>query len=94
MNNDTKTVMILNTLNIDSIYNSLSAIFGLDRCYIENYISSNYWQIVESHYDDGTIESMDISELLNAGDIKNIDSIIMHHITPRPNENSIWSEYN
>ena len=84
--------MILNTLNIDSLYNSISAILGLDRCHLENYISSNYWQIVESNYDDGTIESMDISELLNAGDIKDIDGIIMHHITPRPNEDSIWSD--
>ena len=92
MNNDIETIMILNTLDIDSIYSSLSAVFGLDRSYIENYISSNYWEIVENHYDEYTIESMDISELLDIGNIKFIDSIIMHHITPRPSEDSIWNE--
>ena len=84
--------MTLNTLNIDNIYNSLSEILGLNRCCIENYISSNFWQIIESHYDYGTIESMDLTELLNTGDLKIIDDIIMHHITPRPNDNSIWND--
>lgn len=84
--------MILDTMNIDKVYASLSDILNLDRGYIENYVSSNYRSIVECHYDEDTIESMNISELLRYGNINIIDAIVMHHITPRPNEDSIWQE--
>lgn len=79
-------------MSTDKIYTSLLDILGLERSYLEKYISSNYWSIVECHYDENTIESMDISGLLRLENIKNIDAIIMHHITPRPNEDCIWHE--
>lgn len=92
MDNAIKPFVTLDTLNINNIYNSLSDILGLDHSYIESYISSNYYRIVESHYDDDTIESMNISELTDTGNIQLINKITMHHITPRPSENSIWRE--
>lgn len=86
--------MLLDTLSIDKLYVSLCDILGVNREYLDDYITSNHKKIVESCYDDNTVEFMDISDLCTcpSSNIKNIDSLIMHHITPRPNEESIWRE--
>ena len=84
--------MYLNTLGKNEMYVSVAEIVGADVEDIKRFVIENAADIVDCHYDEYGIEQMDLKGLLNGKELKLIDSLIMHHITPRESEESIWQE--
>lgn len=84
--------MYLNTLGKNEMYASVAEIVGADVEDIKRFVIENAADIVDCHYDEYSIEQMDLKGLLNGKELKLIDSLIMHHITPRESEESIWQE--
>ena len=84
--------MYLNTLGKNEMYVSVAEIVGADVEDVKRFVIENAADIVDCHYDEYGIEQMDLKGLLNGKELKLIDSLIMHHITPRECEESIWQE--
>ena len=84
--------MYLNTLGMNEMYVSVAEIVGADVEDVKRFIMKNAADIVDCHYDEYGIEQMDLKGLLNGKEPKIIDSLIVHHITPRESEESIWQE--
>ena len=84
--------MYLNTLGKNEMYASVAEIVGADIEDVKRFVTDNAESIVDCHYDEYGIEQMDLKGLLNGKELKLIDSLIMHHITPRESEESIWQE--
>lgn len=84
--------MYLNTLKKDEMYKSVSEIVGTNIETVKKFVRENADEIVGWHYDDRNICLMDLSHLLKETEIKQIDSLVMSHITPRENAKNIWNE--
>lgn len=84
--------MYLNTLKKDEMYKSVSEIVGTNIETVKKFVRENADEIVGWHYDDRNICLMDLSHLLKGTEIKQIDSLVMSHITPRENAKNIWNE--
>ena len=84
--------MYLNTLRKNEMYASVAEIVGADVEDVKRFIMENVADVVDCHYDEYGIEKMELKELLNGKEPKIIDSLIVHHITPRECEDSIWQE--
>ena len=82
----------LDTLSKESLYGSIEEILQIDKKIIKDYIKENAENIVDVRYDEYSIEDMDLSKLLNGNRIKIIDTLIMHHITPRKCRENIEKE--
>ena len=81
--------MYLNTLGKNEMYVSVAEIVGADIEDVKRFVTENAADIVDCHYDEYGIEQMDLKGLLNGKEPKLIDSLIVHHITPREREESI-----
>lgn len=84
--------MYLNTLGKNEIYASVAEMVGADIEDVKGFVTENAEEIVDYRYDEHGIEHMDLDVLLNGNKPKRIDSLIVNHITPRENEDSIWQE--
>ena len=84
--------MYLNTLKKDEMYKSVSEIVGTNIETVKKFVRENADEIVGWNYDDRNICLMDLSHLLKGTEIKQIDSLVMSHITPRENAKNIWNE--
>ena len=84
--------MYLNTLGKNEMYASIAEIVGADIEDVQRFVVANAENIIDCHYDECGIGQMDLGELLNGKEPKKIDSVVMHHITPRESEESIWQE--
>lgn len=84
--------MYLNTLGKNEIYISIAKILETDIEVIKRFVIENADEIVDWHYDEHSIEQMDLENLTNGKQPKIIDSLIVNHITPRENEEIIWQE--
>ena len=84
--------MYLNTLGKHEMYASVAEIVGVHVEDIKRFIVENAKKIVDCHYDEYSIEQMDLKEIMYDKEPKIIDSLIVHHITPRECEESIWQE--
>ena len=84
--------MYLNTLGKNELYESVAQITGVNIKSVKNFIKGHAEKIVECHYDEYSIEQMNLEEFLKGNRTEIIDSVIIHHISPRESENSIWQE--
>lgn len=84
--------MYLNTLGKNEMYVSVAEIVGADIEDVKRFVTDNAENIVDCHYNEYDIEQMELKGLLNGNEPIIIDSLIVHHITPRENEDSIWQE--
>lgn len=84
--------MYLNTLGKNEMYASVAEMVGADVEDVKKFVTENAEDIVECHYDEYGIAQMDLKGLLNGKEPQIIDSLIVHHITPRECEDSIWQE--
>ena len=84
--------MYLNTLGKNEMYASVAEMVGADIEDVKRFVTENAEEIVDHRYDEHGIEQMDLDVLLNGNKPKRIDSLIVNHITPRENEDSIWQE--
>lgn len=84
--------MYLNTLGKNEMYASVAEIVGADIEDVKRFIIENVDNITEQHYDEYCIEQMDLKGILNGKEPKIVDSLTVHHITPRECEESIWQE--
>lgn len=82
----------LDTLSKESLYESMEEILQIDRRIIKGYIKENAERIVDTRYDQYSIIDMDLNILLKDKEIKTIDTVIMHHITPRRCQENIEKE--
>ncbi len=84
--------MYLNTLGKNEMYASVAEIVGADIEDVKRFVADNAENIVDCHYNEYDIEQMELKGLLNGNEPKIIDSLIVHHITPRECEDSIRQE--
>lgn len=87
--------MYLNTLGKNEMYLSVAEILGTDIDIVRNYILQSMSNIVDLHYNEHSIDKMNIAELMKecgSKDLKRIDCLTISHITPRENIDSIWQE--
>lgn len=84
--------MYLNTLGKNEMYLSVAEILGTDIEVVKKFVIENADEIVDYHYDEHSIEQMNLDSLINGNAPKRIDSLIVNHITPRESKESIWQE--
>ncbi len=84
--------MYLNTLGKNEMYLSVAEILGTDIEVVKKFVIENADEIVDYHYDEHSIEQMNLGSLINGNAPKRIDSLIVNHITPRESKESIWQE--
>ena len=84
--------MYLNTLGKNEMYMSVAEILGTDIEVVKKFVIENADEIVDYHYDEHSIEQMNLDSLINGNAPKRIDSLIVNHITPRESKESIWQE--
>ena len=84
--------MYLNTLGKNEMYLSVAEILGTDIEVVKKFVIENADEIVDYHYDEHSIEQMNLDCLINGNAPKRIDSLIVNHITPRESKESIWQE--
>ena len=84
--------MYLNTLGKNEMYKSVSEIVGTNVETVKRFVKENADEIVDCHYDEHGIYQMDLSQLLKENELKQIDSVVVSHITPRENAKNIWDE--
>lgn len=84
--------MYLNTLGKNEMYMSVAEILGTDIEVIKRFVIQNADEIVDSHYNEHCIEQMNLDNYIDGNKPKRIDCLIVNHITPRENEDSIWQE--
>lgn len=84
--------MYLNTLEKNEMYLSVAEILGTDIEVVKKFVIENADEIVDYHYDEHSIEQMNLDSLINGNAPKRIDSLIVNHITPRESKESIWQE--
>lgn len=87
--------MYLNTLGKHELYQSLAEIMNTTEECIEQYIIKKRNEIVGNRYEDISIQSMSLEKLMeNAGckKLNLIDKVIIHHITPRKDISSVYTE--
>ena len=84
--------MYLNTLEKNEMYKSVSEIVGTNVETVKRFVKENADEIVDCHYDEHGIYQMDLSQLLKENELKQIDSLVVSHITPRENAKNIWDE--
>ena len=92
---------LLNTLNGDTIYDSLEVILGVPREFIENYVLEKVLSLIRSNSESNslTAESINIDEFFNFLSkytkqplMVDFDEITVSHLTSRITEDSIKSE--
>ena len=84
--------MYLNTLGKNEMYLSVAEILGTDIEVVKKFVIENADEIVDYHYDEHSIEQMNLDSLINGNAPKRIDSLIVNHITPRESKESICQE--
>lgn len=87
--------MYLNTLGKNELYQSLAQITDTTENCIKQYILKNKDDIINCHYDDISITSMDLhgfKKYVGCKKLKQIDKVILHHITPRKDITAIYKE--
>ncbi len=87
--------MYLNTLGKNELYQSLAKIMDTTESCIKQYIFKNKDDIIDYHYDDISITSMDLHgfmKYVGCKKIKQIDKVILHHITPRKDITAVYKE--
>lgn len=84
--------MVLNTLGKNEMYASVAEILETDVEIIKSFIRKKANEIVNCHYDEHSIEQMNLDDLLSGNNLKRIDRLIVNHISPRESEESIWQE--
>lgn len=84
--------MYLNTLGKNEMYLSVAEILGTYIEVVKKFVIENADEIVDYHYDEHSIEQMNLDSLINGNAPKRIDSLIVNHITPRESKESIWQE--
>jgi len=87
--------MTLNTISSKELTRSIADIFYTDEETIMNFFKQNSANILDEMYREYTIDylSLDlIKSFSNCKEIKQIDEIIVHHITPRENYDILLSE--
>ena len=84
--------MYLNTLGKNEMYALVAEIVGADIEDVKRFVADNAENIVDCHYNEYDIEQMELKGLLNGNEPKIINSLILHHITPRECEDSIRQE--
>ena len=86
--------MFLNTLGKNEMYHSVAEIMGTDIEHIKEYVKENADDIVGCGYNEYCIENMSLIKLIEKCGThpQVIDRLIVHHITPRECEETIWDE--
>lgn len=86
--------MFLNTLGKNEMYHSVAEIMGTDIEHIKEYVKENADDIVGCGYNEYCIENMLLIKLIEKCGThpQVIDRLIVHHITPRECEETIWDE--
>lgn len=84
--------MYLNTLGKHEMYMSVAEMLQTDIEVIKGFVIENADAIVDWHYDEHSIEQMNLDKIIKGNEPKRIDSLIVNHITPRENEEGIWQE--
>ena len=77
--------MILNTLSKDDLYQSIAYIFNMDIEQIQRYIKENI-------NNPRQINLQNLKKFCNCHELKTVDSIMIHHIAPRRDVDSIRKE--
>mgnify|MGYP000647646241 CR=1 FL=1 len=85
--------MFLNTLGKNEMYHSVAEIMGTDIEHIKEYVKENADDIVGCGYNEYCIENMSLIKLIEKCGThpQVIDRLIVHHITPRECEETIWT---
>lgn len=87
--------MYLNTLGKHELYQSLAEIMNTTEEHIKQYIIQNKQEIVDCYYNETSIQSMNLTDVMKCVECKRlnlIDKIIVHHITPRQNIDTVYTE--
>jgi hypothetical protein len=88
-------MMFLNTTSNEKVYESIAAIFATDVAVVREYIENNAEKIVENYYDEHSINNLDLDSLKEICQCESIDvvkDLVVNHITPRENINSVCKE--
>ena len=70
--------MYLNTLGKNEMYLSVAEILGTDIEVVKKFVIENADEIVDYHYDEHSIEQMNLDSLINGNAPKRIDSLIVN----------------
>ncbi len=87
--------MYLNTLGKHELYQSLAEIMDTTEKRIKQYIIKNKYVIVDCYYNETSIQSMNLDDFMKYVECKRlnlIDKVIVHHITPRQDIDTVYTE--
>lgn len=87
--------MYLNTLGKHELYQSLTEIMNTTEECLKKYIVENKDDIIDCHYDDVSIRSMNlevVKKIVGCKILNQIDKVIVHHITPRQEITRVYME--
>lgn len=87
--------MYLNTLGRHELYQSLAEIMNTTEKRIKQYVIKNKDVIVDCYYNETSIPSINLGDFMKYVECKRlnlIDKVIVHHITPRQDIDTVYTE--
>lgn len=87
--------MLLNTISSELLVKSLAEILFTDKSTIIEFFDEEAEGIINEHYNEYTIDSLHLNKirkLCSCSKIQNIDAIVVNHITPRKNYDTLMLE--